>query len=164
MKRVLVLGQAGTFGDAWCSHTAARLSQRLQVPCIAASGPMPAAEHGHGWVATASVGAFSGRLMRAADTAVWLHFRPLAVTRAWARGLRAKADGAASASSGARLTDVRDSLVHMTWTPHIHRLLRHPALAHLQIFHLRSPEEADFWLRVQEHQLPGDRPGLPQPA
>ena len=164
MKRVLVLGQAGTFGDAWCKHAAARLSQRLNVPCIPVSDPLPPAEHAHGWVAIASVGTFSGRLMRAADTAVWLHFRPLAVTRAWAKGLRAKLGGKAYASTAVRLIDVRDSLVHMTWTPHMHRLLRHSALSHLQIFHLRSPEETDFWLRVQEHRPPADRPGLPQPA
>ncbi len=102
--------------------------------------------------------------MHSADTAIWLQFQPLAVTRAWAGGLRAKLVGAAHAPRRAGLADVRDSLLHMAWTPHIHRLLRHPALAHLQIFHLRSPEEADFWLRVQEHRLPPGRPGVPQPA
>jgi hypothetical protein len=163
MKRVLILGQAGTFGEAWCQHAAARLAQRLEVPCVPASDAAPP-KHSRGWVATASVGALSRRLMHSADTAIWLQFQPLAVTRAWAGGLRAKLVGAAHAPRRAKLADVRDSLFHMACTPHMHRLLRHPALAHLQIFHLRSPEEADFWLRVQEHRLPPGRPGVPQPA
>lgn len=102
--------------------------------------------------------------MRSADTAIWLHFRPLAVARAWASGLREKLVGVTQNPRLPGLSDVRDSIAHMTWTLHMHRLLRHPALEHLQVFHLRSPEEADFWLRVQEHRLPPRRPQMPQPA
>jgi hypothetical protein len=54
--------------------------------------------------------------------------------------------------------------MHMAWTPHVHRLLRHPALKHLQIFHLRSPEETDFWLRAQEHRLSLRGLAMAQPA
>jgi len=164
MKRIVVLGQPGTFGDAWCRHAAARLAQRLEVPHVPGFETVPFAEQAGGWVATASVGAFSGRLLHSADTAIWLHFLPLSVTRAWARGLQAKCGGPVHAPRWPRLADVRDSLMHMAWTPHVHRLLRHPALKHLQIFHLRSPEETDFWLRAQEHRLPLRRPAAAQPA
>jgi hypothetical protein len=164
MNRIVVLGQPGTFGNAWCRHAADRLAQRLDVPCIPAPDAEPPAGHAPGWVATATVGAFSGKLLHSADTAVWLHFLPLAVTRAWARGLQAKSSRSIHVPRWPRLADVRDSFMHMAWTPHVHRLLRHRALAHLQIFHLRSPEETDFWLRAQEHRLPLRRPAVAQPA
>lgn len=154
MKRIVVLGQPGRFGAAWCQHAATQLAQRLEVPCVGASGQAPFASDSPGWVATATVGALSGPLLQAADTAVWLHFLPGAVAKLWARGLHVTHRGAARPRHLPRLTDLRDSLMHMAWTPHLHRLLRHPALLHLQVFHLRSPEEADFWLRAQEHRLP----------
>lgn len=165
MKRIVVLGQPGRFGDAWCRHAAARLAQRLDVPCISAAESTRAPDLPSGWVATALVGELSGNLLRSADTAVWLHFLPLAVTRGWLRRLRAgfaKPTGEAHALPG--FADVRDSLAHMIWTPHLHRLLRHPALAHLQVFHLRSPDETDFWLRAQEHRLAVRHRPFAQPA
>ncbi|MBK9244596.1 MAG: hypothetical protein IPM30_07010 [Burkholderiales bacterium] len=164
MKRIVVLGQPGGFGDAWSRHAAARLAQRLDLPCLAAAEEGPSPGQAPGWVTTARVGELSGVLLRDADTAVWLHFLPVAVTRAWLRRLRA---GFARTPAGHRLpgfADVRDSLVHMAWTPHVHRLLSHPALSHLQVFHLRSPDETDFWLRAQEHRLPDRQPPLAQPA
>ena len=154
MKRIVVLGQPGAFGGAWCQHTAARLARRLEVPCIGASEAATISERSPGWVATAAVGTFSSPLLHAADTAIWLHFLPLAVAKAWARGLQAKLGGAVRLLHVPRMADLRDCLMHMAWTPHVHRLLRHPGLAHLQVFHLRSPEETDFWLRAQEHRLP----------
>lgn len=164
MKRVVVLGQPGTLGDAWCRHAAARLSQQLDVPHILACDAASAAEDAPGWVATATVDALSRTLLRSADTAVWLHFLPPATSRAWLRGLRARLAGALHVPHVPGLADLRDSLMHMAWTPHVHRLLRHPALAHLQVFHLRSPDETDFWLRAQEHRLPLRQPVLAQPA
>ncbi len=164
MKRIVVLGQPGTFGDAWCQHAAARLAQRLDVPCIPVVDAVPSAQEAPGWVATATVGAFTGTLLHSADTAIWLQFLPLAVARAWARGLRAKLTGSLPVQRLPHLADVRDSLMHMAWTPHVHGLLRHPALAHLQVFHLRSPDETDFWLRAQEHRLPLRQSAAAQPA
>ena len=154
MKRIVVLGQSGAFGRAWCRHTAARLAGRLDVPCVGASDAATIGEQSSGWVATAAVGASPGPLLHSADTAIWLHFLPPAVARAWVRGLQEKLGGAVRLPHVPRLADIRDSLMHMAWTPHVHRLLRHPGLAHLQVFHLRSPEETDFWLRAQEHRLP----------
>lgn len=164
MKRIVVLGPPGGFGSAWSRHTAARLARRLDVPCIGASEAAMVSGLSPGWVATAAVGAFSGPLLQSADTAIWLHFLPLAVAKAWARGLQAKLFGAVRMPNVPRLADVRDSLMHMAWTPHVHRLLRHPGLAHLQVFHLRSPEETDFWLRAQESRPPVHPPAVAQPA
>jgi hypothetical protein len=152
MKRILVL--PGAFGSAWCDRAATLLAQRLDLPCIDTSEAVPEPAKEPGWIATAAAGTFSGALLRAADTAVWLHYSPLGVAKAWARGLRVRLCGKNHAGHLPRLADVNDSLLHMAWTPHLHRLLRHPALAHLQIFHLRSPDETDFWLRAQEHRLP----------
>ena len=164
MKRIVVLGQPGAFGGAWCRHTATRLARRLDVPCIDPSEAASVSERSPGWVATAAVGASPGPLLHSADTAIWLHFLPPAVAKAWARGLQARLGGAVRVPHVPRLGDIRDSLMHMAWTPHLHRLLRHPGLAHLQVFHLRSPEETDFWLRAQEHRPPMHRPAVAQPA
>lgn len=164
MKRIVVLGQPGAFGGAWCQHTAARLARRFDVPYVGASDGAAIGEHSPGWVATAAVGAFSSPLLHSADTAIWLHFPPLAVAKAWARGVQASVAGAVHLAHVPGLADIRDSLMHMAWTPHVHRLLRHPGLAKLQVFHLRSPEETDFWLRAQEHRLPMRPPAAAQPA
>lgn len=164
MKRIVVLGQPGDFGDSWCEYAAARLAQRLDVRCVRVPESAPSAADPSGWVATATVGALSAAMLRMADTAIWLHFLPPAVTRAWLRGLRARLSGALHVERLPCLPDVRDSLMHMAWTPYVHRLLRHPALVHLQVFHLRSPGETDFWLRAQEHRLPPPGPSIVQPA
>jgi len=164
MMRIVVLGQPGAFGAKWCRHAADRLAQRLSLPCLAASDPAAAAPDDDGWVVTATVGELPARLLQSADTAIWLHFLPLAVARMWAKGLHARLAGSIHATHLPRLADVRDSLLHMAWTPHVHRLLRHPALAHLQTFHLRSPDETDFWLRAQEHRLPPRHSTVPQAA
>ena len=165
MKRIVVLGQSGGFGASWCEYAAARLAQRLDMRCIRASEPAPSAADPSGWVATARVGALSAAMLRLADTAIWLHFLPPAVTQAWLRGLRARLRRAAlHVERQPGLPDLRDSLIHMAWTPYVHRLLRHPALAHLQVFHLRSPDETDFWLRAQEHRLTHSGPSIAQPA
>jgi len=164
MMRIVVLGQPGTFGSAWCRYAAARLAQRLDLPCITASDAAPGLTRGPGWVATATVGAVSDALLRAADTTVWLHYSPLAVLRAWVRRLRARPVGPTGAGTSPGLADVRDSVLHMAWTPHLHRLLRRPALLHLQIFHLRNPDETDFWLRAQEHRLLPRRLPAARPA
>lgn len=164
MKRVVVLSQPGALGTAWCQHAAARLSQQLGVPRVPVGDAASPAEDAPGWVATTTVDALSRSLLRSADTAVWLHFLPPAMTRVWLRGLRARLAGALHVPHAARLADLRDSVMHMAWTPHVHRLLRHPGLAHLQVFHLRSPDETDFWLRAQEHRLPLRQPVLVQPA
>jgi hypothetical protein len=164
MKRVVVMGQAGSFGNAWCLHAAARLARRLGVPCVPATDVSPATHGSSGWVATAAVGALAHPVMRSADTAVWLHFRPLTVGQAWVRGLGAAHAGTNAADRLPGLADIRDSLMHMAWTPHLHRLLRLPALAHLQVFHLRSPAETDFWLHAQEHRLQLCTPAAAQAA
>ena len=164
MLRIVVLGQPGAFGSACCRHAAARLAQRLDLPCIAGAGAPPDLTREAGWVAMATVGAVSDALLRAADTTVWLHYSPLAVLRAWVRRLRERPGGPAGAGASPGLADVRDSILHMAWTPHLHRLLRHPTLLHLQVFHLRNPDETDFWLRAQEHRLLPRRVPAAQPA
>ncbi|MCU0765051.1 MAG: hypothetical protein MUF32_03310 [Burkholderiaceae bacterium] len=164
MKRIVILGQPGAFGDAWCRRTALRLSQWLDVPLLSDADLALAERTTTGWVATATVDAFSRAPLHAADTAIWLNFMPLAVTREWLRGLRARFVGSMRAAHAPRLPDLRHSLTHLAWTPHVHRLLRHPAMAHLQVFHLRSPGETDFWLRAQEHRLPSRQPAIAQPA
>lgn len=88
MMRIVVLSQPGALGTAWSHCAAVRLSRRLGVPCITASDSSPDPENEHGWVATAAVGALFSALFHLADTAVWLHYSPRAVARAWARGLR----------------------------------------------------------------------------
>jgi hypothetical protein len=154
MMRIVVLSQPGPLGAAWSRCAAVRLAQQLGVPCITAPDSSPDLNKEQGWVATATIGALFSAMFHVADTAVWLHYSPRAVARAWARGLRSRLGAAALPGQSPRLADVRDSFLHMAWTPHVHRLLCTPALAHLQIFQLRSPSETDFWLRVQEHRLP----------
>lgn len=150
MKRILVLGQSGSFGRAWCQRAAARLAQRLDLPHFAAHEAQPDA--GGGWVVSTQIGAVTDEILSDADTAVWLHYSPLAVARGWLAGLLRRLVGAGAADLAPRLTDVLGSVVHMVWTPHLHQLLHPPGQAHLQIFHLRSPDETDFWLRIQEHR------------
>jgi hypothetical protein len=164
MMRIVVLGQPGEFGSAWCRRAATRLAQRLDLPCVAASDVPSGPGKTAGWVATTAAGACSDTVLQAADTAVWLHYSPLAVMRAWLRGLTRRLAGSSASHQSPRLADVRDSVLHMAWTPQVHRLLRHPALGHLQIFHLRNPDETDFWLRIQEHRLRAPQPTLAQTA
>lgn len=164
MMRIVVLGQPGTFGAKWCRHAADRLAQRLGLRSLAVSDTAAVAPNDGGWVVTAAVGEFPARLLQSADTAIWLHFLPLAVARMWCKGLRARLAGSIRPAHLPQLADVRDSLLHMAWTPHVHRLLLHPALAHLQTFHFRSPDETDFWLRAQEHRLPPLHSTVPQSA
>lgn len=164
MMRILVLGQPGSFGQAWCQRASARLARRLDLPCFSAQEGVPDAAARSGWVVAAPIGALSEELLGAADTAVWLHYSPLPLARAWLAGLIKRLFGTEAAGLAPRLSDVLDSVLHMAWTPHLHQLLHHPEQAHLQIFHLRSPDETDFWLRMQDHRAPARRPPLAQAA
>lgn len=155
MERIVVIGQPGPFGQAWCRLAATRLAHRLGLPCVQAAEAFAEDTLGRGWVAMAQAGRLPAPLLAAADTAVWLHFSPLAVTRAWLRGLRSRLHDALAAIHAPRLADITSSLAHMAWTPHLGRALTDSALAHLQVFHLRTPGEAEFWLRLQEQRLAG---------
>ena len=166
MKRVVVLSQPGAFGSISCLRVASRLAARLELPCIAASedglaGPGGAA----GWVATAAVGTVSRALLHAADTVIWLHYSPAAISQAWSRGLRTKLAHTTFAGRAPRLSDIRDSLLHMIRTPQLHQLLCQSEFAHLHVFLLRNPDQTDFWLRAQEQRLPRRRQvAMPQAA
>lgn len=160
MMRILVLGQPGNFGRAWCHRAAARLAQRLDLPCLAAHEGQPDPDAHCGWVVSAPIGAVTDEILSNADTAVWLHYSPLAVARGWLAGLLRRILGAGAADVAPRLSDVLDSVMHMAWTPHLHQLLHRRQRAPLQIFHLRSPDETDFWLRLQEHRAPARRQPL----
>lgn len=164
MMRIVVLGQSGEFGNAWCRRAALRLAQRLNLPCITATELPSEREDPAGWIATVAASACSDSVLRAADTAIWLHYSPLSVLRAWLLGVLRGLAGSTSSHQSPRLADLRDSLRHMAWTPQLHRLLHHPAMGHLQIFHLRNPDETDFWLRLQEHRLRGPEATLAQTA
>lgn len=153
MRRVLILAQPGEFGRAWGRWAASRLAQRLQLPCLSASEIAREAASESGWVATTRVGACPEHVLRAADTAVWLHFSPFAVLGAWWRGLRGQLGGAQPPLHAPRLADVQASLLHLAWTPHVQREFSHPAMAHLRVVHLRDPAQTDFWLRLQELRL-----------
>ncbi len=159
MRRVVILAQPGEFGSAWGRWAASRLAQRLQLPCVGASEIAPEAVES-GWVATTRVGACPEHVLRAADTAVWLHFSPLAVLGAWWRGLR----GQQPPLHAPRLADVRASFLHLAWTPHVQRAFSHPAVAHLRVVHLRDPAQTDFWLHLQELRLHSTPPRLAQAA
>jgi hypothetical protein len=163
MQRILVIGQSGTFGQAWCRLAATRLAHRLSLPCVPAAESLVVECQDRGWVAMAGAGRVSERLLAAADTAVWLHFSPIEVTRAWLRGLRTRLRDAL-AMHRPRLSDISGSVAHMAWTPHLGKLLTDSAQAHLQVFHLRTPEEAEFWLRLQEQRLTAFNPSLAQAA
>ena len=158
MKRIVVFGQTGPAGRLSCAHFADRLAQRLG---LARRGAGVAEQHAgslgtDGWVAVEPVGEFSEELFRAADTAIWLQYSPAAVLREWLAALRVRFSGprGVTADAAPGLADLRDSLLHLALTPHVHRSLRHPALTHLHVLHLRNPDEADFWLRTQELRMP----------
>jgi hypothetical protein len=153
MRRVVVIGQSGRFGQAWCRFAATRLARRLGLPCIAATDTWALDQPDQGWVAITHAGSLPRRLLADADTAVWLHFSPTAVARAWLRGLGGRLREALAAMHAPRLADITNSLAHMALTPHLGRLLTDSALAHLQVFHLRTPDETEFWLRLQEQRL-----------
>lgn len=163
MQRILVIGQAGPFGQAWCRLAATRLAHRLSLPCLPATESLAGDSGDRGWVAMAQAGHLSGQLLAAADTAVWLHFSPAEVTRAWLRGLRTRLRDAL-AMRRPRLADISGSLAHMAWTPHLGRLFTDSAQSHLQVFHLRTPDEAEFWLHLQEQRLPSFGSSLAQAA
>jgi hypothetical protein len=164
MRRVVVIGQSGPFGQAWCRFAATRLAQRLGLPCVAATDTAALDQSDHGWVAITHAGRLPRRLLADADTAVWLHFSPKEVTRAWLRGLRGRLREALAALHAPSLADVSNSLAHMAWTPHLGRLLTDSALTHLQVFHLRTPDETEFWLRLQEQRLAAFQQPLAQAA
>ena len=153
MRRVVVIGQSGPFGQAWCRFAATRLAERLELPCVTATDTATLDQSHQGWVAISDAARLPPRLLANADTAVWLHFSPSAVARAWLRGLRGRLREALAALHSPRLADITDSLAHMAWTPHLGRVLTDSALAHLQVFHLRTPDETEFWLRLQEQRL-----------
>ena len=153
MMRVVVLGQPGAFGSISCRHTAVRLARRLELPLVPLSDVVSGPTRAVGWVATATAGALNQALLSAADTVIWLHYSPAAVIRAWTRGLRARMSRAKLAGRAPRLSDIRDSLLHMVRTPHLHQLICQHEFAHLQVFCLCNPDQTDFWLRAQEHRL-----------
>jgi hypothetical protein len=130
------------------------------VPCVDGNEVPAVVDNATGWVATTATDACSDKVLRAADTAVWLDYSPWSVLRAWLLGLCRRLTGSVPSAETPRLADVRDSLLHMAWTPQAHRLFRHPAMGHLQIFHLRNPDETNFWLRIQEQRLATHRSSL----
>jgi hypothetical protein len=152
VKRIVVMGQPGAFGQAWARRVARRLASRLDLCCVEAREAQHGPDLCAGWVTTAAIGEFSSAVLRCADTAIWLHFSPVAVARAWLRGLLGS-DPQGRRIHAPRLADIGESLLHIAFTPRVHRLLRHPTLMHLQVFLLRNPEETDFWLHLQEQRL-----------
>jgi hypothetical protein len=155
MERVLVIGQPGPFGQAWCRLAATRLANRLGLHCVPAAEALAEGNHGPRWIAMAHAGRLPGQVLAASDTVVWLHFSPIEVTRAWLRGLGSRLHDALAAIHAPRLSDITSSFAHMAWTPHIGRLLTDAPLTHLQVFHLRTPREAEFWLHLQEQRPAG---------
>jgi hypothetical protein len=151
MKRILIFGQPGPFGYRVCLHMAGRLARRLHLPVFGSdteATDLPLKREG--WIAIRWVGSLSPALLTAADTAIWLHYRPSAVSSAW---FHARRPWKRAVRSGApTLADVRDSFLHMAWSPHVRRVLDHASFSHVQVFHLRSPREADFWLHAQDQR------------
>lgn len=165
MIRIVVIGQPGAFGSFSCRRAALQIARQLDLPCVAASELESHRDAADRWVATVTVGALSSAVLNRADTAVWLHYSPLAVVRAWMQERRNRRAQAKVASIPLRLADFAGSVLHFAWTARIHRLLVHPARADLRVFHLRSPKETDFWLRLLEHWPPAiQRPQLAQAA
>lgn len=162
MLRIVVMGQPGMFGRLWCRRAAVRLAKRLKLPCIDADQAHAGSAAAAGWVTVAAIGEFPSSVLRAADTAIWLRFSPLAVAHAWVRGVRDRLRRRARRGTPA-LADIGESLLHMAFTPHVHGLLNQPTLSHLQVFLLRNPDETDFWLRLHEQHSSGP-PTVAQPT
>ncbi len=164
MRRIVVLGQPGVFGRFWIERAALRLAKWLRLPCIGARDLTLGQSGGHGWIVATTAGDCCDAVLRAADTAIWLHFPPHSVLRAWLRELGMSLVGRGKRDESVRLADVRDSFLHMAWTPQIRELLSQPSLSHLQVFLLRNPGETDFWLRVQEYRYAMPQPTAPMPG
>jgi hypothetical protein len=133
MKRIVILGSTSESVPLSCSEFADELANGLQLPRIAANQPALGEQ---GWIATETDPVELERVLREADTAIWLHYTPLEVLRA--AGRRVRGPLALLRTLGLAL-----------FAPNIHRLLREPALAHVQFHELRNPRQAAFWLRAQ---------------
>jgi hypothetical protein len=158
MKRVIVIGQAGTDNELSCLAFARTLSARLGVrhlPLVADVPPeVDAALHAHDqWIVTEPVGRFTETLFRRAEHLVWLHFSPLDFIRDWlgraADALRPVPGALVAAGARAGWDDVRDAFSHLMMAPQMYQMLRHPALAHLEVHELRNRRQAEFWLMNQ---------------
>ncbi len=157
MKRVVVFGQSGPLGRLSCSHFADRLAQQHGLKRLTDLRPENGdADHAGepGWVAVEPIARLSTATFCNVDTAIWLHFSPFAVAREWLVNLRARLAQRIDQADPVRLHQLRDSLLHMALTPHVYRALQHPALAHVSLHHLRTAEEAEFWLRAQAQRPP----------
>lgn len=156
MRRVVVVGQPAPGGSLCFREFARALALRL------GARPLPTtvadrSEHAeHTWVATEPAGLFSEEIFRHADTVVWLHFTPLPFLKDWLARVR---DAATLKWLVSRETTVRSTWRHVMASfdylrvaPHMYQLFGHPALAHIRLVELRSPQQAEFWLMTQRRR------------
>jgi hypothetical protein len=161
MKRVIVIGQAGSDGHLSCLAFARMLSARLGVRHMALLADVPpevdAAVRAHDqWIVTEPAGRFTEALFRRAEHLVWLHFSPADFIRDWlgraADALRTRAENAAAPAARATWDDVCEAFSHLMMAPQMYQMLRHPALAHLEVHELRNRRQAEFWLMNQRRR------------
>jgi hypothetical protein len=157
MRRVVVVGQAAPRGLCFCEF-ARSLAARLDARHLASPSDTPPTQASaeDAWVATEPAGLFSEHLFRRADTVVWLHFSPLPFVKDWLARLRDAASlrRLSESGRGARSTwrHVMLSFDYLRVAPQMYRLFGHPALAHVRLVELRSPQQADFWLMTQRRR------------
>ena len=156
MKRVVIFGQSGALGRLSSSRFADRLAQQLGLE-LQVDWCLNEHKSGEeiGWIAVASSAKLSTALLHGVDTVIWLHFSPLAVAREWLASLRARIVDRLEQDDCVRLRQLSQSLLHLALAPTVYRALQDPALAHVSIHHLRTPEEVEFWLRAQAHRSSG---------
>jgi hypothetical protein len=166
MKRVVIIGQPGQHGPLSCTEFAQQVADHLGMASLPPAPQQAIAaravvQDDEAWVAAEPAGLFSEEVFRRADTVVWLNFSPRAFLRDWVERWPSRAAATASLNpQHAGLHDVYTSLVYFLIAPQMYQLMRHPALAHVNLYELRTPEQARFWLRAQEQRLRG--PALPR--
>lgn len=172
MRRVAVIGPNPPCGSLSSERFVELLSQRLGLDAFSlrpaqkmafatgAAGQVPVAARSAGNLFNIA------RTHVEADTLIWLHFSPRAYLRDWLAGwLDSLLNGAAGArrrASRARLIDLARSCASILQPGEVNRRLTKALQPQLLLVELCSPEQAFFWIQMQEERAREVEPSAPQ--
>lgn len=157
MRRVVVFGPGTPIGALSGARFARLLSERLGVHAEILE-PLPAMA-----VATASAdtsllwdqltGSPAQTNAAAADTLVWLRYTPRAYLRDWIAGWLDRWMNGTPRGGRARLTEVACAAARLLCRAPLDARQIDNLRPRVRLVELHSPEQALFWLRMQEHRL-----------